>query len=100
MRKSLIFLSILIVTFIAFFDAKDRIEELEEVAANTPSQVEMKQMINKPDPQMRNDRDSINPNTDNNPQNLLKKREEDNRFLENSMENVGRRRDTINKRDN
>ena len=48
MKKSLIFLSILIVAFIAFFDAKDRIEELDEVAANTPSQVEMKQQIRPP----------------------------------------------------
>lgn len=47
MKKSLIFLSVLVVAMIAFFDAKDRFAELDSVAANTPSQVEMKQMINK-----------------------------------------------------
>ena len=47
MKKSLIFFSIFIVALIAFIDAKDRIQELDEVAANTPSQVEMKQTINK-----------------------------------------------------
>lgn len=42
MKKSLIFLSVFVVACLAFFDAKGRIEELDEVSANTPSQVEMK----------------------------------------------------------
>lgn len=48
MKKTLIFMSIFIVALIAFVDAKDRFQELEEVAANTPAQVEMKQTINPP----------------------------------------------------
>lgn len=54
MKNFLIFLCILTVSFIAFIDAKDRIAELDEIAANTPSQVEMKQSINKPRAQFRN----------------------------------------------
>ena len=54
MKKSLIFLCIFTIAFIAFWDAKDRIKELDSVAANTPSQVEMKQMINKPRAQFKN----------------------------------------------
>ena len=47
MKKSLIFLSIFIVAFIAFWDAKDRLQELESVAVKTPAQVEMKPMVQK-----------------------------------------------------
>lgn len=47
MQKSLIFLSIFIVAFIAFWDAKDRLRELDSVAVKTPAQVEMKPMIQK-----------------------------------------------------
>ncbi len=47
MQKSLIFLSIFIVAFIAFWDAKDRLQELDSVAVKTPAQVEMKPMIQK-----------------------------------------------------
>lgn len=54
MKKSLIFLCILVIAFLAFFDAKDRFAELDEVAANTPSQVEMYQMIDKPKEQIKN----------------------------------------------
>lgn len=47
MRKSLIFLSIFIVSFIALWDMKDRLNELDSIAVKTPSQVEMKPMIQK-----------------------------------------------------
>lgn len=83
MKKSLIFLSILIVAFIAFFDAKDRIEELDEVAANTPSQVEMKQQIRPPvqqnmnssttQPQINNDAQKLNQQLHQNPNRLNEK---------------------------
>jgi hypothetical protein len=83
MKKSLIFLSILIVAFIAFFDAKDRIEELDEVAANTPSQVEMKQQIRPPvqqnmnssttQPQINNDAQKLNQQIHQNPNRLNEK---------------------------
>lgn len=43
-------MSIFIVALLAFVDAKDRIEELDEVAANTPSQIEMNQTIDNAKP--------------------------------------------------
>lgn len=94
MKKSLIFLSIFIIAFIAFFDAKDRFKELDEVAANTPSQVEMQQMMNKPREQIYKDniqnQDSV--------QTLKEKMQQNNdRSLhQNQLDNVDRRRDTIN----
>lgn len=96
MRKSLIFLSIFIVSLIAFIDAKDRIEELDEVAANTPSQVEMKQMINKPEEQMKYNTDAIKNNVNNNAESAVKKRIQDNQLMQKQQDNVDRRRDSIN----
>lgn len=90
MKKTFIFLAILIISFIAFVDARDRIDELDEVAANTPSQVEMKQMINKPDEQMNKDaiqnRNSIQ---------SLKQKTNNNGTKQNQLDNVDKRRDTI-----
>lgn len=94
MKKSLIFLSIFIIAFIAFFDAKDRLNELDEVAANTPSQVEMKQMINNPTEQMKHD----NIQNQQSIQSLKEKMKEDdeNRVLQqNQLDNVDKRRDTV-----
>lgn len=96
MKKSLIFLSIFIVSLIAFIDAKDRIEELDEVAANTPSQVEMKQMINKPEEQMKYNTDAIKNNVNNNAESAVKKRIQDNQLMQKQQDNVDRRRDSIN----
>ncbi len=96
MKKSLIFLSIFIVSLIAFIDAKDRIEELDEVAANTPSQVEMKQMINKPEEQMKYNTDAIKNNVNNNAESAVKKRIQDNQLMQKQQDNVNRRRDSIN----
>ncbi len=95
MKKYLIFLSILIIAFIAFFDTKGRIEELDEIAANTPSQVEMNQMMNKP--KMQSNTESIkNYNTDN-PENLHEKMQRDSmNNMQNQLDNVNKRRDTIN----
>ncbi len=94
MKKSLIFLSIFIIACIAFFDAKDRFKELDEVAANTPSQVEMKQMINKPLEQMNKD----NIQNQKSIQTLKEKmNQDDDRILQqNQLDNVDKRRDTIN----
>lgn len=47
MKKLLIFLSIFTILTLAFIDAKERFAELDEVAASTPAQVEMKQQLNK-----------------------------------------------------
>ena len=96
MKKSLIFLSIFIDSLIAFIDAKDRIEELDEVAANTPSQVEMKQMINKPEEQMKYNTDAIKNNVNNNAESAVKKRIQDNQLMQKQQDNVDRRRDSIN----
>ena len=96
MKKSLIFLSIFVVSLIAFIDAKDRIEELDEVAANTPSQVEMKQMINKPEEQMKYNTDAIKNNVNNNAESAVKKRIQDNQLMQKQQDNVDRRRDSIN----
>ena len=97
MKKSLIFLSIFIVSFIAFIDAKDRIKELDEVAANTPSQVEMKQMINKPDEQMKNQLPDYKNNSQKNGETLQDKMNNSNKYRQNQLDNVDKRRDTINK---
>ncbi len=47
MKRFFIIFAILTVSFLAFFDAKTRMEELDAVAATTPSQVEMKRDMQK-----------------------------------------------------
>ena len=92
MKKSLIFLSILIVSFIAFFDAKDRIEELDEVAANTPSQVEMKQQIRPPVQQnMNNFQEDKKTDTEK----LKQQMQQNNQNLHNNLDKIQERRNTI-----
>lgn len=94
MRKSLIFLCILTVAFIAFFDAKDRIEELDEVAANTPSQVEMKQMMNKPREQIKNHIPDVKPTeAQNNQNNNIQNK--GNTDIQNQFNKIDERRNTI-----
>lgn len=95
MQKSLIFFSILIVSFIAFLDAKYRINELDEVAANTPSQVEMKQMINKPDVQEKYNTDTAKNNLNSTNQGNIQKRSQDNKLLQDKQDSVNKRRETI-----
>lgn len=94
MKKSLIFLAIFIITFIAFFDAKDRFKELDAIASDTPSQVEMRQMINKPTEQMH--KDGIQ--NQNSVQSLQQKMKQSNdgALKQNQLDNVDRRRNTIN----
>lgn len=46
MNRFLIIFSILTVTLLAYSDARERFKELDEVAANTPAQVEMKPIFN------------------------------------------------------
>lgn len=77
---------------IAFFDARERFQQLDEISANTPAQVEMKQMINKPEKQMKKD-EIENNNTLQNSQNKIKPTDN---FRQNQLENVEKRRDTIN----
>ncbi len=94
MKKSLIFLSILIVAFIAFFDAKDRIEELDEVAANTPSQVEMKQQIRPPVQQNMNS-STTQPQINNDAQKLNQQIQQNTNRLNEKFDKVKERRDTV-----
>lgn len=96
MKKSLIFLSIFIVALIAFVDAKDRIQELDEVAANTPSQVEMKQTINKFNKPMTHHTDVTGSDMHNNMQNEFKQMMQDNKLMQQQRDKVNKRRDTIN----
>lgn len=94
MKKSLIFLSILIVAFIAFFDAKDRIEELDEVAANTPSQVEMKQQI-RPLVQQNMNKSNIQPQINKDAQKLHQQIQQNTNRLDEKFDKVKERRDTV-----
>lgn len=57
MNRILIIASILIVSFLAYTDAKERLKELDEVAANTPAQVEMKPIFNNNAPEVKFDRE-------------------------------------------
>lgn len=92
MKRLFMFLSILVIGLIAVFDAQERFQQLDEISANTPAQVEMKQMINKPDVQMKKD-DIENKN---NIQNLHDKQKHDNVLQQNQLENVEKRRNSIN----
>lgn len=47
MQKSLIIFSLIIVCGLAFIDAKTRLDELKEVSAVTPSQMELKRELPK-----------------------------------------------------
>ncbi len=49
MKNFLIMTAVLTVLFVAFIDTKARIEELDEIAATTQVQVEMKPELNKSD---------------------------------------------------
>ncbi len=93
MKKIFILSSILIITCIAFFDAKDRFKELDEVAANTPSQVEMKQQINKPYEQPEN----LNPsqNFDNSKGFQKNPQQNGQADKENQLDNFQKRRNSI-----
>lgn len=101
MKKSLIFLCIFTIAFIAFWDAKDRIKELDSVAANTPSQVEMKQMINKPRAQFKNhvyDKDSSKLQPQNKKYNYMK--DNGNTPSQNQFDVINERRNSINQKAN
>ena len=96
MKNSLILVSILIITIIAFFDAKERFAELESVAANTPAQIEMKQMINNPDAQMKNHIPNFKNSTEQNSQTIQDKMNQGREDRKNQLNTVDKRRNTIN----
>lgn len=98
MRKLFIFLSVLAIILIAFLDVKERFQQLDEISANTPSQVEMKQFINAPDKQMQNNHRSPLGRIDENLQPNSKSFQE-NRMPEsiqqNQLNSIQRRRNSI-----
>ena len=98
MKNSLILASILIIALIAFFDAKDRLAELESVAANTPAQIEMKQMINDPDAQIKNHIPNLKNSTEQNAQTIQDRMNQGRKDSQNQLDNIDKRRNTINKR--
>lgn len=96
MKRLLIFFSILIVGTIAYVDAKDRLEELDEVAANTPSQVEMKIQTDPAAPaKIKTDIDKIQPNINNDTQKIHEKLQQDSIKLQEKFDSVQQKRNTI-----
>jgi len=91
MKKAFIFLSVFIIGLIAFFDARERFQQLDEISANTPAQVEMKQLINKPDDKL--NKDAIQ--NQNSVQTLQDKMKQDKSLQQNQLNNIDKRRDTI-----
>lgn len=98
MKKLLIFLSVFVIGLIAFFDAKERLAELGSVAANTPSQIEMKQMINKTDEQMMRHVPDFQTSEQKESQTIQDKMNAGRADSQNQLNNVDKRRDTINNR--
>ena len=97
MKNLFIFLTIFVIGLIAFYDAKERLQQLDEISANTPAQVEMKQMMNKPDTMMNKD----NIQYKNNIQSLDEKALQNDRPIQqNQLNNIDKRRDTIINRTN
>ncbi len=96
MKRILIFFSILIVGVIAFVDAKDRFEELDEVAANTPSQVEMKIQTDPASPmKIQKDIDKIQPTINTDTQKLHEKMQQDAQKVQDKFNSVQQKRNTI-----
>ena len=98
MKKLLIFLSVFVISLIAFFDAKERLAELGSVAANTPSQIEMKQLINKTDEQMMRRVPDFQTSEQKKSQTIQDKMNAGRADSQNQLNNVDKRRDTINNR--
>ena len=98
MKKLLVFLSVFVIGLIAFFDIKDRFAEIDGIAANTPSQIEMKQMINKPDEQMKRHVPDFQNSDQKESQTIQDKMNAGRADSQNQLDNVGKRRDTINNR--
>ena len=86
----------MVVAMIAFFDAKDRFTELDSVAANTPSQVEMKQMINKNGEQTKNSVHDFKNTQQQNSESIQDKMNKGRLDNQNQLNNIDKRRDTIN----
>lgn len=96
MKHILILLCILVVGVLAYVDAKDRIEELDEVAANTPSQVEMKQNIDPPKPTMSpTQMQTIQPKPMTDIQKAADKVNKDKQYLDKKFDSFQEKRNTI-----
>lgn len=92
MKNFLIFCSILIVTLIAFLDARDRFCELDKNAANTPAQVELNQTMTRPE---KNEIERPEQVQQVNPNKLQEKINEDKPHLQNTYDKIKDRRNTI-----
>lgn len=95
MKNVLVFFSIFTVLCIAVYDVRERAKELEDVAANTPAQVEMKQMINKPGEVPKSDILFEQKNNEN----PVKVFQESDKYRQNQLKNIEKRRETIDKKD-
>ena len=95
MKNVLIFLAIFMVLCIAVYDVRERAKELQDVAANTPAQVEMKQMIKKPIEVPKSDV-LFEPK---NNENSVKIFQESDKYRQKQFENIEKRRETIDKKD-
>lgn len=88
MKKIFVYFSIFIVGLIAYYDAKERLAQLDKAAANTPAQVEMKQMINPPVEPLKKDIIFEKDNTNN----IVKPEQP---YKQNQLDKIDKRRDTI-----
>lgn len=96
MKRLLIFFSIMIVGVLAYVDAKDRMDELDEVAANTPSQVEMKIHTDPATPlKLQQDIDTIQPIINTDTQKLHEKIQMDSTKTQEQFNKMQERRNTI-----
>lgn len=93
MNRSLIIFSIAVVSILAYADARDRLKELDEVAANTPAQVEMKPMFNNnlPNQEFDNKNDAQHRKPDSSP-NQFEKINKYNKQNEQSLKDFQKRR--------
>ena len=97
MKKFLIIFSIMTVCFLAYFDAKDRLDELSEIAATTPAQVELQQNMNKPQKigVPNNSTKVQQPNFNNTPKTIQQDNEYNSTNRKNQFNSVQDRRRTI-----
>lgn len=89
------FLSIFLVVCMATYDMKERLNEIEAVAANTPAQVEMKQNIRKPAIENPKSDFDLLQNEEENPVKIFDNNE---KYRSDQLNNVEKRRSTIDKK--
>lgn len=86
----------MIVGILAYVDAKDRMDELDEVAANTPAQVEMKIQTDPASPlKLQQDIEKIQPIINTDTQKLHEKIQMDSTKTQEQFNKMQERRNTI-----